>query len=158
MFDTKSDFALNKLDQKAIVCKSTTGVHIRLTQEVFSSEDEFKYWKKWSDGDYKDTERAGRDFYDNCVSLSEESVSLGTSAEDALFAPLLESEQRKERNALLQKVRSALTEKQYRRLHKYFLEGMTEAEIAKIEGVGQRRISTSISSGIAVLKKILKNF
>lgn len=83
---------------------------------------------------------------------------MGTSAEDALFAPLLESEQRKERNALLQKVRSALTEKQYRRLHKYFLEGMTEAEIAKIEGVGQRRISTSISSGIAVLKKILRNF
>lgn len=59
---------------------------------------------------------------------------------------------------MLQKVRSALTEKQYRRLRKYFLEGMTEAEIAKIEGVGQRRISTSISSGIALLKNFLKNF
>lgn len=157
MFDTKSDFALNKLDREAIVCKSATGVHIRLTREDFAGDEEFESWKKWSDGDYKKTESEGRDFYDSCVSLSA-TVSLGRSAEDDLLAPLLEEDRQKEKSALLQKVRSALTEKQYRRLRKYFLEGMTEAEIAKIEGVGQRRISTSISSGIAVLKKILRNF
>ena len=157
MFDTKSDFALNKLDREAIVCKSATGVHIRLTRADFAGDEEFESWKKWSDGDYKKIESEGRDFYDNCVSLSA-TVSLGRSAEDDLLAPLLEEDRQKEKSALLQKVRSALTEKQYRRLRKYFLEGMTEAEIAKIEGVGQRRISTSISSGIAVLKKILRNF
>ena len=41
MFDTKSDFALNKFDQDAIVCRSVTGVHIRLTREDFASEEEF---------------------------------------------------------------------------------------------------------------------
>ncbi len=29
MFDRKSDYALNKQDPEAIVCKSATGVHIR---------------------------------------------------------------------------------------------------------------------------------
>ena len=45
MFDTKSDFALNKFDQDAIVCRSVTGVHIRLTREDFASEEEFLRWK-----------------------------------------------------------------------------------------------------------------
>ena len=59
MFDTKSDFALNKFDQDAIVCRSVTGVHIRLTREDFASEEEFFRWKVWSDGDYYDTEKTG---------------------------------------------------------------------------------------------------
>ena len=45
MFDTKSDFALNKFDKDAIVCPSATGVHIRLTREDFASEEEFLRWK-----------------------------------------------------------------------------------------------------------------
>ena len=49
-----------------------------------------------------------------------------------------------------------LTEKQYRRLRMYYLQGMTEAKIAELEGVGQRRISKSLASGIAALEKILK--
>ena len=36
MFDTKSDFALNKFDRDAIVCRSVTGVHIRLTRAAVS--------------------------------------------------------------------------------------------------------------------------
>ncbi len=52
MFDTKSDFALNKFDRDAIVCRSVTGVHIRLTRADFASEEEFLRWKVWSDGDY----------------------------------------------------------------------------------------------------------
>lgn len=37
MFDRNSDYALNKKDPDAIVCKSSTGVHIRLTRLDFSS-------------------------------------------------------------------------------------------------------------------------
>lgn len=157
MFDTRSDFALNKLDPEAIVCKSVTGVHIRLTREDFCTEDEFSDWKKWSDCDYKDIETTGRAFYDNCISLNEALDSAGLSVEDVLMAPLLEQEQQNERMFHIRQVRAALTDKQYRRLCLYFLDNMTEAEIAQVEGVGQRRISTSISSGIAALKKFLKN-
>ena len=37
MFDRKSDYALNKQDPEAIICKSSTGVHIRLTRLDFAS-------------------------------------------------------------------------------------------------------------------------
>ena len=158
MFDSKSDYALNKLDQDAIVCKSATGVHIRLTREDFASDEEFQHWKEWSDCDYHDTEKAGRKFYDKCTALNTVLDSSGLSIEDILVAPLLRMEQSEQRTARIQMVRSVLTEKQYRRLRMYFIQGMTETRIAEIEGVGQRRISKSITSGIAALKKILKNF
>ena len=70
MFDTKSDFALNKLDRDATVCRSVTGIHIRLTREDFASEEEFLRWKVWSDGDYYDTEKDGGGFYDNSLPLT----------------------------------------------------------------------------------------
>ena len=41
MFDTRSVYALNKLDKDAIVYPSVTGEDIRLTREDFSSEEEF---------------------------------------------------------------------------------------------------------------------
>ena len=158
MFDPKSDFALNKMDQDAIVCKSVTGVHIRLTCEDFASKEEFDNWKKWSDSDYKETEHKGRDFYDNCISLNDALDSAKLSAEDTLIAPFLEQECYERRMALIQQIKKVLTEKQYRRLCLYYLGDLTEAQIAEMEGVGQRRISKSISSGIAALKKLLKNF
>ena len=45
MFNPKSEYALNKLDQDAIVCPSATGIHIRLTREDFDTEEEFRFWK-----------------------------------------------------------------------------------------------------------------
>ena len=57
MFDRNSDYALNKKDPDAIVCKSSTGVHIRLTRLDFSSQEEFEKWKQWSDDDYHCTEK-----------------------------------------------------------------------------------------------------
>jgi len=158
MFDKHSDFALNKLDKDAIVCPSATGIHTRLTRENFSSEEEFLYWKALSDADYHDTEQTGRSFYDNCVMLIDALDSAGSSIEDILIAPLLAAEENGQRLYRIQQIREALTEKQYRRLLLYYLKGMTEAEIAELEGVGQQRISKSLISGMAVLKKFLKNF
>ena len=57
MFDRNSDYALNKKDPDAIVCKSATGIHIRLTRLDFSSQEEFEKWKQWSDQDYHHTEK-----------------------------------------------------------------------------------------------------
>lgn len=56
MFNPKSDYALNKKDQDAIICPSATGVHIRLTREDFISEEEVQQWKEWSDKNYHQTE------------------------------------------------------------------------------------------------------
>ena len=149
MFNTQSDYALNKLDKDAIVCPSATGVHIRLTREDFASEEEFLYWKELSDSDYHKRELAGWND-SRSLSLETQRDCPLMSAEDIVFAPYLAAEQRRR---LLEQVRRCLTEKQYRRLCLYYLEGKTEAEIAVLEGVGQRRISTSITSGAKIVEK-----
>lgn len=58
MFDRNSDYALNKKDPDAIVCKSATGIHIRLTRMDFANDEEFLKWKSWSDEDYHSQEKA----------------------------------------------------------------------------------------------------
>ena len=55
MFDNKSDYALNKKDQDSIVYSGSDGNIARITRADFSSEEEFLFWKSWSDADYKET-------------------------------------------------------------------------------------------------------
>lgn len=145
MYDSKNDFALNKLDPKAIVCRSATGVHIRLTQTDFTSEEEFDRWKKWSDGDYYDTIRSGRDFYDNCIPLEETWNTTGVSAEDAFFIPLLKAEQEQQRAALLQQIKSLLTKMQYRRLWMHIVNGLSVEQIALHDNVSHQSISQCLA-------------
>lgn len=159
MFDSKSDYALNKRDTEAIVCRNANGVVVRLTRENFDSDDEFIKWKEWSDQDYYDTYKAGRGYYDNCVQLDEATDTPCQSAEETLLTSIQKMELDKNRAAVLKLLRYKLTDRQYRRLWMYYIEKKTEAEIAAKEGVGQRRISTSISSGKRIVEKILrKNF
>ena len=158
MFDTKNDYFLNKGDPDAIVCRSADGAHIRLTRKDFASEEEFLHWKNWSDNDYHTMVKAGRGYDDNCISLIEAADAQLPSAEEVMLAPMLEAENDERHAALLEMVKSSLTSKQHRRLRMYYLQGMTEAEIARQEGVGQRRISTSISSGKKIVEKFFKKF
>ena len=158
MFDTKSDYSLNKSDPGTIVCRSADGVHIRLTREDFDSEEEFLRWKNWSDNDYHAIVKTGRGYDDNCISLIEATDAKLPSAEEVMLAPMLEAECAERRAALLKAVRSSLTEKQYRRLRMYYLEGMTEAEIVRQESVGQQRISNSLVSGKKIVEKFFQEF
>ena len=158
MFDTKSDYSLNKNDPDTIVCRSADGVHIRLTREDFDSEEEFLRWKTWSDDDYYTTENTKRSYYDNCLTLNEALDVPFPSAEDEMMAPMLKVESDERRAAVLELVRSSLTPKQYRRLCMYYLQGMTEAEIARQEGVGQQRISNSLISGKKIVEKFFQKF
>lgn len=158
MFDRKSDYAFNKKDPEAIVCKSVTDIHIRLTRADFSSDAEFQKWKTWSDQDYQDTEAAGRSFYDNSLPLSERSTPAVPSAEELLLETASQASRDAARAARAEQIRCGLTEKQLRRLCLYYLEGKKENEIAELEGVGQQRISRSLHTGKALLEKIFKIF
>lgn len=144
MFDTKSDYALNKKDKDAIVCPSVTGVHTRLVREDFDSEEEFLYWKAVSDGDYKKIEAACRDYNDNCVRLTADRTT-GESIEDVLLAPLLKTERAKQRAALLKRVKGLLTEKQYRRMWMLLVDGLTVERIAQQDGVTHQSISECLA-------------
>ena len=152
MFDAKSDFALNKLDRDAIVCRSVTGIHIRLTREDFASEEEFLYWKELSDSDYHKRELVGWND-SRSLSLETQRDCPLMSAEDIVLAPYLAAEQAEQRRRLLEQVRRCLTEKQYRRLCLYYLEGKTEAEIAVVEGISQQCVSRSLIAGAKIVEK-----
>ncbi len=90
MFDKKSDYALNKRVKDAIVYISAAGVPVLLTRADFANDEEFQLWKAWSDGDYQDTERSGRSFYDSYIPLDEHLDYIGAvpSIEDELFTRL----------------------------------------------------------------------
>jgi len=157
MFNKHSDFALNKLDKSAIACQSATGDHVRLTCEDFSSEAEFTLWKNWSDSDYQEIEHIGRSD-DECLPLNAQHENLALSAEDVVLVPYIAAEQAEQRQRIQEFFRTRLTETQYRRLCLYYLDGKNEREIAELEGVGQRRISTSLSSGKKIVERFLKKF
>ena len=55
------------------------------------------------------------------------------------------------RAALVEQIRRRLTQKQYRRLCLYYLEGMTESEIAAREGVSQQAVSLCIQTAKNIL-------
>lgn len=155
MLDTQSDYALNKRDKTAIVCPSVTGEHIRLTREDFASEEEFERWKVWSDDDYHKIELAGRKD-DDCLSFEDQQDVPVTSAEEIFLAPYIAEERAIQTRTVLAQIKECLTEKQYRRLCLYHMEGKTEDEIAILEGVGQRRISTSITAGTKNVEKFFQ--
>ena len=143
---------MNKFDKDAIVCPSATGVHIRLTREDFASEEEFLYWKELSDSDYHKRELVGWND-SRSLSLETQRDCPLMSAEVIVFAPYLAAEQAEQRRRLLEQVRRCLTEKQYRRLCLYYLEGKTEAEIAVVEGISQQCVSRSLIAGAKIVEK-----
>ena len=139
MFNTRTDFSLNKFDKTAIVCQSVSGPNIRLTREDFASEEEFIYWKSWSDSDYKEIDCTGRED-DACLSLEDQYGIQVPSAEDVVLAPYIEAEQRERRRRMLEQVRSSLTSKQYHRLWMYHVDHLSIPEIAAVEKVSPRAI------------------
>lgn len=159
MFDTKSDYALNKKEQDAIVCKSVEGVHIRLTREDFATEDEFLRWKAWSDGDYHDTEKAGRDFYDNGLPLDAGMDAGSVPSSETVFFDKMEAAETEAEQAqmvigLIAQLKAQLTETQYRRLWMYYVQGMSVEEISAAEGAAHQNVSKSIRAAWKKIKKI----
>ena len=157
MFNRNSHYALNKKDQDAIVYMDAQGNLVRLTSEDFPTEEEFRAWKAWSDGQYHLWEKADH-IYTNCTASPECLLSQASSAPglDSELEQALDLQEQLLRDAgLTEQVRACLTEKQFRRLWLYEVEEKTEAEIAAMEGVGQRRISSSL---IAARKKLEKIF
>ena len=155
MYHRNSDYALNKQDPDAIVCKSVTGVHTRLRCEDFSSEEEFQIWKDWSDADYHAAENADGQLFDHSLSINILLDCPTPSAENTMIEYIDQKEQKEVSEALAEQVKNLLTPKQYMRLCLYYLHGMSEVEIGRSEGVGQQRISRSL---LAARKKLQKFF
>lgn len=153
MFDRKSDYALNKQDPEAIVCKSVTDIHIRLTRLDFASPEEFERWKRWSDENYHDTERQDHIYHNHILTLDDltEVILAAVSPEEKV----MDQQERQERERLYGMLREALetrlTDMQRRRLWMYYVEDLTIEEIAAEENVKHQNIYPPPSSDYAML-------
>ena len=92
---TYSDYAANKTDAEAIVCRSATGEDVRLTRADFESDEEFQRWKGWSDADYKQSERRDRAYNDRRLSLAAASRTTGCRSSALRGATLRRSSTRR---------------------------------------------------------------
>ena len=153
MFNKKSDYALNNNYKEAIVCQNAAGEIVRLTKDEFASEEEFLHWKEWSDDEYRQEYNAGQSYKRLQKKMQEQSLGeeYARSAEQVLLKGLNDVEQQ----AFVAKIKACLTEKQFRRLWLYYVEGLSLSKIADLDGTSRVSIYYSIS---AAKKKIIKNF
>ena len=139
MLDTHSDYALNKIDKEAIVCPCASGNHIRLTRKDFASDEEFNYWKAWSDDDYRKIELGGRKD-DDCLSFEAQLDTPIPSTEETIFASHMSAELAEQRRQALEQVKDRLTHMQFRRLYLHYVKELSVEEIADMEGVSTQAI------------------
>ena len=156
MYDRRSDYTLNKYDRNAIVCRSVTDVHIRLTRADFANEEEFQKWKEWSDHDYHAAEKAGRGFYDHVLQLDERLGAAEPSLEELMLGAIELAARDADRTMLMQKIRSCLSTTQFRRMWMRYAEGKSVTEIAELEGVSKAGISLTLHTARKKLKKTFK--
>lgn len=157
MFKKDSLYSINKKNPDAVVYKFANGEESRITRADFATEEEFLAFKAWSDEDLHIEDK--REVLAGIRQVSIEDISeaaIATPAVDVVMEHQLQrSEQRRKVSELVVQLKDKLTEKQFRRLWMYCVDGKTEQQIAEIEGVDQQRISKSI---LAAKKKIKKFF
>ena len=157
MHDKKSIYSLNKRDPDAIVYTDADKHTIRLTREDFDTEADFLKWKAWSDADYHAEEKGDHVHANHTIPM--DSVADRSTAADSpeitIEKKIEQMEKDRFTSEMVIRIKGQLTEKQFRRLWLYCVEGMTEQEIAKKEGRTHQGISKSIN---AAMKKILKIF
>ncbi len=145
-------YALNKLNQDAIVYTDSYGNTIRLTVEDFASEEEFLHWKKWSDENYHTTEKADHIESNNTYALN----AMPEHTASVTPAILHEPTERELLGQLLRKLtETVLTPTQSRRLWMYAVDGLNEYQIAEREGVSHQAVSKSISDAKEKIVKFL---
>lgn len=153
MYSTNSDYAVNKNDPEAIVCRSVTGGNVRLTHEDFASDEEFEKWKHWSDNDYKKSESRDRAFNDRKRSLAA-AYLLDRQEYSNWLAAELRAHEEAQREEFVSLIRSALTDTQFRRLWQRFACGYDLAEIVASEGVSVAAVADSIRFATKRLKAL----
>ncbi|MBQ4258213.1 MAG: sigma-70 family RNA polymerase sigma factor, partial [Clostridia bacterium] len=136
----KSDYALNKEAPDAIVYQDAYDNIEPLTSEQFNSEEEFLKWKRWSDENYHEQEKKNNIAEKHTVSLFD--VPEAKVAEPSHEAQIAEAEAEAERleevKRILHEVQDVISEKQFRRLWMWRVDGLSEYEIAAREGITQQ--------------------
>ncbi len=148
MYDTKSNYALNKKDPEAIVYTDADKRIIRLTREDFDTEADFLKWKSWSDANYHDEEKGDHAQASHTAPMLELSEKAGAADGPEVIIEQRFEKQSKEQCAaeMVIRIKGQLTEKQFRRLWLRYVDEMDLSAIARQENKALSTISESISA------------
>lgn len=149
-----SDYDKNRRDPEAIVYTNSCGPATRLTRKDFANDAEFRYWKKVSDIAYQEQAPADREWSDKTAEWSDNSSGAEKSPEDYSFERLRIQELRAEIEKVFAQLKAKITEVQYRRFRMFVVDGLSQRQIAKIEGVSPVAISKSIRAARKAARKI----
>ena len=149
---TDSDYALNKVNKDAIVYKFADGiVEVTLADYLADNPDkteaDFRALKRWSDANLLKQDRKNyRQTYKNVSlhGLDETEACAVPSPEDELIEQPEREAKKEHRRDLGLRAFETLTEVQRRRYQMYHVDGMTEEQIAKIEGATHQAVSQSL--------------
>ena len=153
MFDTTTQYALNKRNKNAIVYVDVFGEKTEISLDTLGKE-EFLKWKTMMDESLHREELENHIYYDHTIGLSD--ISLAEYAVPDYETILIEEEERREREELKQQVAiaffSCLTDIQQERLWLHAIDGFSTRDVAELECVAQPAIIHSLN---ACKKKIL---
>ena len=161
----QSDYAKNKYSNNIVYAGLDETIEITLEQFLDENpgmtEEDFKYWKNWSDEDYLIADRKDTNEAKHTVSIhsieATELVSI-PSAEDIVIEKLSRESERVYTMKDAEAVLSKLTDIQRRRYLLYEVYGLSTPQIALSEGVSQYTVWESIDSAKKIIKKFLKSF
>lgn len=94
--------------------------------------------------------------YSEKSQINEDIDAAGDSLESELIVAMDEASSDRKCAEQMKQVRDILTKTQFRRLWLHYAEGKTHQEIADMEGVGRRRVTTSIDDAQKKINKFLK--
>ena len=161
----QSDYAKNKYSGNIVYAGSDETIEITLEQFLEENpgmtEEDFAYWKNWSDEDYYSIDRKDSIEAKHTVSIHSieetELVSI-PSAEEVVMEKLNRENERFYTMKDAEAVLSKLTDIQRRRYLLYEVYGLSTPQIALIEGVSQYTVWESIDAAKKRIKKVLRNF
>lgn len=141
-----TEYAVNKKNAAAIVYPSLCGPAVFLTKDFFENDQEFTYWKKISDEDYRVSESAERFEATHTVSMSSvlEISTISPSVEQMLFDQLDADSKAKELQSIMELLCRRLTCKQLRRYLLHVVGRKPQKRIAALEKVSPSAVAKSI--------------
>ena len=145
MFDTNTQYALNKRTADAIVYVDAFGKRIEVTADGLDAE-EFAIWKELLDEDLHNTEKDDHIYHDHTISFSDHSLADCTVSDYETL--IIEAEEQVEREILKRQLGTAfltcLSDNQQERLWLYAIDGFNTCQIAELEGAAQQSVYESL--------------
>ena len=153
MFDTNTQYALNKRNPKAIVYIDAFGEKTEISADALGEEG-FSKWKAMMDESLHEQELEDHIYHDHTISFGDFTLAGYTVPDHATV--MMDAELHREREALKEQVGLAfftrLTYTQQSRFWQNAVEGISTRKIATIEGASHQSVCESIERA---RKKIL---